>query len=67
MIFMGYVSFREGAYLLGVASSLVDRKLIDQRRRHESHETNPGCLGYVGDEKLPKYIGIIRNHNKDPY
>ena len=27
----------------------------------------PGCLGYIGDEKLPSYIGIIINHNKDPY
>ena len=23
--------------------------------------------GYIGDEKLPSYIGIIINHNKDPY
>ena len=22
----------------------------------------PGCLGYVGDEQLPSYVGIIRNH-----
>ena len=27
----------------------------------------PGCLGYIGDEKLPSYIGIIINHYKDPY
>ena len=23
-----------------------------------------GCLGYVGDEKLPSYIGIIRHYDK---
>ena len=23
--------------------------------------------GFVGDEKLPRYIGIIINHYKDPY
>ena len=23
--------------------------------------------GFVGDEKLPSYIGIIVNHCKDPY
>ena len=26
-----------------------------------------GCLGYIGDEKLPSYMGIIMNHYKDPY
>ena len=25
----------------------------------------PGCLGYVGDEKLPSCIGIMISH-KDP-
>ena len=28
---------------------------------------SPGCLGYVGDEILPSYVGIIINHYKDPY
>ena len=28
---------------------------------------SPGWLGYVGDEKLPSYMGIIINHYKDPY
>ena len=23
--------------------------------------------GYIGDEKLPSYMGIIINHYKDPY
>ena len=32
-----------------------------------SNEKKPGCLGYIGDEKLPNYIGIIMNHYKDPY
>ncbi len=35
-----------------------------------SHEKRaPGWLGYVGDYIyiLPSYIGIIRNHYKDPY
>ena len=27
----------------------------------------PGCLGCIGDDKLPNYIGIIINHYKDPY
>ena len=33
-----------------------------------SHEKRaPGWLGYIGDEKLPSYMGIIINHYKDPY
>ena len=27
----------------------------------------PGWLGYIGDEILPNYIGIIISHYKDPY
>jgi len=26
-----------------------------------------GCLGYIGDEKLRSYVGIIKSHCKDPY
>ena len=32
-----------------------------------SNEKNPGCFWYIGDEKLPSYIGIIINYHKDPY
>ena len=32
-----------------------------------SNEENPGWLGYIGDDILPSYIGIIINHYKDPY
>ena len=32
-----------------------------------SNERNPGWLGYIGDEILPNYTGIIINHYKDPY
>ena len=28
---------------------------------------NPGWLGYIRDEILPSYIGIIINQYKDPY
>ena len=31
-------------------------------KQHVSNEKRaPGCLGYIGDEKLPSYIGIIDN------
>ena len=34
----------------------------------ELHEKrNPGCLGFIGDEILPSYVGIMINHYKDPY
>ena len=29
---------------------------------HVSNEKIPGCLVYIGGEKLPSYIGIIINH-----
>ena len=32
-----------------------------------SEKKAPGYLGYIGDEILPNYIGIIQNHYKDPY
>ena len=32
-----------------------------------SNGKNPGWLGYIGDQKLPSYIGIIIKHYKDPY
>ena len=32
-----------------------------------SHEKKPGCLGNIGDDKLPSDIGIIINHYKDLY
>ena len=25
------------------------------------------CLGYIGNEILPSYVGIIINHHKDPH
>ena len=30
-------------------------------------EKNPGWLGYLGDGKLPNYIGMIISHYMDPY
>ena len=27
----------------------------------------PGWLGYIGDEILPSFLGIIIKHYKDPY
>ena len=34
--------------------------------KHEQWK-NPGWLGYIGDEQLPRYIGIITYHYKNPY
>ena len=36
-------------------------------RKHLNNEQNPGCLGHIGDEILPSYVGITINHCKDPY
>ena len=27
-----------------------------------SNEKKPGCLGYIGDDELPSYMGIILCH-----
>ena len=32
-----------------------------------SNEQIPGWLGYIGDEQLPSYTGIMINYCKDPY
>ena len=50
---------------------MVDTKNEPGEKEHEfpqvSHEKYPGWLGYIGDDILPSYIGIIINHYKDPY
>ena len=33
---------------------------------HMSNEKKPGCLGYIGDEILPRYVGVIIDNYKDP-
>ena len=30
-------------------------------------ECNKGWLGYIGDDEIPSYIGIITSQYKDPY
>ena len=32
-----------------------------------SSDQNVGYVLYIGDEKLPSYIGIIISHYRDPY
>ncbi len=34
---------------------------------HLSSDQNHGWLGYIGDDILPSYIGIIISHYKDPH
>ena len=41
---------------------------VGQKRMPLSNEKRaPGWLGFIGDENLPSYIGILINHYKDPY
>ena len=37
------------------------------KKKQVSHGKKTGCLGYKGDEILPKYVGIVISHDKDPY
>ena len=32
-----------------------------------SNEAKTGCLGYIGDDIVPSYLGIMINLHKDPY
>ena len=39
-------------------------RLIHETNEKLGSDQSPGCLGYIGDDKLPNYIGIIMNHYK---
>ena len=46
------------------------RRLLGLEGGHKKHKTcnkKPGCLGYIGDEILPRNMWIIINHHHDPY
>ena len=43
-----------------------NRWLLKRPNWAMSHEKSLDWLGYIGDEKLPSYMGIIISHNKDP-
>ena len=47
----------------------VGESTKDQQHVQVSHEKSgyPGWLGFIGDEKLSSYMGIIINYYKDPY
>ena len=77
-IFRGYLSFKEGIYTpthascnsasMRITAALLGRQssfgeAIEQRKK------GPERLfrGFVGDEILPSYVGIVTSHSKDPY
>ena len=46
-----------------IGDQVVNGDLKNYLRTNEVHEKRaPGYLGYIGDEILPSYIGIIINH-----
>ena len=47
------------AFATGAENNLISCQL--------SYEKKPGCLGFIGDEILPSYMGILINHCKDPH
>ncbi len=55
--------------LLGwIGSSWIGRFLSDTMTDEQWKKGLPWLVGlFLGDEKLPSYIGIIINHYKDPY
>ena len=50
--------------LHGAVIWLGERIQTDQL---SNEKRGPSCLGYIGDEKLPRYTRIKINHYKDPY
>ena len=49
---------------------VVDKQAVGVPSEHVNREKNPGWSGYIGDETLPRYIGIIINpykYYKDAY
>ena len=60
----GVVSLREPLNGCEGDLQLGDKKVT---LNHLSNEKNPRWSGYIGDDKLPNYIGIIVNHYNDPY
>ena len=52
---------------IGILSSIPKNPKPPNAPNHQlSNEKNLGFLGYIGDEKLPSYIGIVISHYKDP-
>ena len=46
---------------------LVPVLFLFQKQAPVSTKDNRLYLGYIGDGKLPSYVGIVINHYKDPY
>ena len=38
--------------------TLSHKEAVPMESSARSNERNPGCLGYLGDEILPSYMGI---------
>ena len=47
--------------------NLGNPEVFMQKIQVSSVQFTPGWLGYIRDEILPSYIGIIIRHYKDPY
>ncbi len=52
--------------IVEAGNSKIPKRIIC-RKSAEQWKKTKGWLGYIGDEKLPSYIGIIINRYKDPY
>ena len=59
---------RQGRYFVALSLEEAEhlRGALQGDPSHWSNEKNLGWLGYIGDEILPSYRGIIIDHYKDP-
>ena len=52
------------AFMVGI---MIFHEMMCPFQNNLSNEKRaPGCLGYIGNEILPSYIGLIISHYKDP-
>ena len=64
LVFTGGVTPQvEGSFL----AQKVEKCCHPSQNLQVSNEKTTGCLGCIGDEILPSFVGILINHYKDPY
>ena len=54
-----------GDISIGLAFGHIDMDILGISSRAKKKEA-PVCSGYIGDEKLPSYVGIVIHHYEDP-
>ena len=78
LLVLKYIPFQKKMYVRACFWNLVERCIIRTHkeeiamgtkspRTRATKDPERGCLGYIEDEILPRYVGIIINHYKHPF